>query len=104
MPEANPDAADSGIRIRWEVPLPWLISGMALICAQAAVVYFGQVRQGELQQSQSIAIKEMTKEMRDLNSLITSNNVKDVEHDLKLADHDRRIQAVEVRAMRNLTH
>lgn len=104
---------DGGFRVRWEVPLPWLISGMVLICAQAAIVYFGQIRQGELQQEQAIAIKELrleqsasikelTRQVRELSQIITINNVKDVEHDLKLADHDRRLTLIEGRYLRGM--
>lgn len=90
--------SESRIRIRWEVPLPWLVGGLIVICVQAAIVYFGQIRQGEIQQEQNVSIKELVKQVRELNTLIISNNVKDVEHDFKLIDHERRLASLESRA------
>jgi hypothetical protein len=95
MPEnQNPDGPQ-GLRIRWEVPLPWLIGGIVVICVQAAIVYFAQVRQGELLAEQSITIRELLKQVKEINLLITSGNLKDVEHDLKISDHERRLNYVE---------
>lgn len=88
---------ESKIRIRWEVPLPWLLGGALFLGGQAAILYFGQIRQGELIAEQSSKITDMTKQVRDLNTLIGSNNLKDVEHDLKLADHERRMIVLEAR-------
>jgi hypothetical protein len=101
MSEANLDCQDSPLRIKWEVPLPWLIGGIVLICFQSAVVYFGQIRQGELILDQSAKIAELSKKLGEVSTLIGTNNVKDVEHDLKLADHERRLQIAEMRSVRN---
>lgn len=89
----------SPVRIKWEVPLPWLLGVLAIIVGQAGIVYFGQIRQAEILVEQSSAIKDVLRQVRELNSLISSNNVKDVEHDMKIADHERRMQAAEFREM-----
>ena len=94
----NEDPTMSPIRIKWEVPLPWLISGAVLMFIQAMFLYFGQIRLGELQVEQSVSIKELAKKVGELSVLIGSNNLKDVEHDLKLADHERRMQSLEARS------
>ena len=93
MTEKNSDRP----RVGWEVPITWLIGGLGVICIQAAVVYFGQVRQGEILQEQSLTIRELSKQLGHLSQLITSTNVKDVEHDMKLNEHERRITALESR-------
>jgi hypothetical protein len=88
----------SGIRIEWKVPLTWLIGSLGIICGQAAIVYFSQIRLGEKFEEQNATIKDLTKQMREMNQLIGSTNIKDIEHDLKLSDHERRLQNLESRA------
>jgi len=87
----------SPIRIKWEVPLPWLLGAMFVIVGQAIGVYFSQQRQGEMLVEQMAAQKELLRQVKDLSMMISSNNVKDVEHDMKIADHERRLQAYELR-------
>lgn len=93
--EASAPSRTEFVRVKWEVPLPWLISGAIFLAGQAAVVYFGQVRQGELITEQSVMIKDLTRQFRDLNTLISSNNLKDVQHDMMLADLVRRVHNIE---------
>lgn len=97
MSDENSDT--SPVRIKWEVPLPWLLGVLAIIVAQAGIVYFGQIRQAEILVEQGATIKDVLRQVRDLSALISSNNVKDVEHDMKIADHERRLQAAEFREL-----
>lgn len=72
------------------IPLTWLLTAMAGFIGQAAIVYFSVQRQGEL-------IQALTVEVKQLNANATTGGLKDAEHDFRLADHERRIQTLEVR-------
>ena len=71
-------------RIGQELPLPWLLGIIAIIAVQAVAVYYQVARQGEL-------VADLIKQVSQLSSDIGAKNLKDVEHDLRLADHDRRL-------------
>jgi hypothetical protein len=84
-------AEDPPLKITREIPLPWLIGlGVGLI-VQAVTVWVGQQAQGQ-------AIKDMTVELRELRAAAAAGGLKTVEHDLKLADHERRLQVLEQRS------
>lgn len=75
-------------RIGQELPLPWLLGIIAIIGAQAVAVYYQVARQGEL-------VADLIKQVSQLSSDIGAKNLKDVEHDMRLADHDRRMLTIE---------
>jgi hypothetical protein len=82
------DDPESPFTITRAIPLPWLLSGIIAIIGQAGVVYFAQQRQGEL-------IQAMTIELKAVSQAVNTSTVKDVEHDFRLNDHERRLQAIE---------
>lgn len=92
----------SPMKITREIPLPWLIGIIAAGFLQAALMYFKQESQGEaiakLTNTQTDEIKKLTAEVRQLSVDIGAKNLKDVEHDLKIADHERRILTLEARS------
>jgi hypothetical protein len=90
-------ASDPPIKITREIPLPWVLSVVAAIVAQGAVVWFTQKSQGELITQQSESIKALAVELRAVTNDLNTGRVKDLEHDLKLADHERRLGTVEAR-------
>lgn len=79
---------DPPIKITREIPMPWLIGIIGAGFLQAVLVYYKQDAQAE-------AIVKLTAEVRQLSTDIGSKNLKDVEHDLKIADHERRILSLE---------
>lgn len=78
------------IKVTRDIPLPWLITVVAGIVIQAVLTWQGQQDQGKL-------IERLTVEVREMRALLGRGDVKFVEHDMKLADHERRIQAQEAR-------
>lgn len=82
------DEPNRPFTITRSLPLYWLLSVLAAMIMQAAVVYFAQQRQGEL-------IQAMTGELKQVVQAVNTSNVKDVEHDFRLSDHERRLQALE---------
>jgi hypothetical protein len=89
------EGTETALRISWIVPLPWLIGGALGLAINAAALYYGQLRQGEIQVEQKEVLKDMAVQMRELRSLISTTNSKDFQHDTKLEEHERRIQALE---------
>lgn len=85
------DEPNKPFTITRSLPLYWLLSVLAALIGQAAVVYFAQQRQGEL-------IQGMTGELKQVVTAISTSNIKDVEHDFRLSDHERRLQALERKA------
>lgn len=94
-------ANDPPMKITREIPLPWLIGIVAAGFLQATLMYFKQEAQGEaitkLTTTQTLAIEKLTAEVRQLSTDIGAKNLKDVEHDLKIADHERRVLTLEAR-------
>lgn len=78
------------VKITREIPLPWLIGVVFGLIVHAATLWFSQKAQGD-------AIKDMTIELRELRSAAAAGGLKTVEHDIKIADHERRLQILEVR-------
>lgn len=82
-------AEDGGqITITRTIPLPWILTVLAAIAAQATVVYFAQQRQGEILQGVGIDVKQ-------LSATVNAQASGKIEQDFKLADHERRLQAIE---------
>lgn len=82
--------ADDGtiIPIMRALPLYWLLTVLAAFFGLAATIYFSVQRQGEL-------IQAMTVEVKQLTTAVSQSSIKDAEHDFRLADHERRLQAIE---------
>jgi hypothetical protein len=81
---------DPPIKVNREIPLWGLICVIAVIAGQAVTLWFGQQRQAEV-------LNEMSAQVRQMSLDLGARNLKDVEHDLRLADHERRLLASEAR-------
>lgn len=79
---------DGPITITRSIPLPWILTVLAAIAAQATIVYFTQQRQGEILQGVGIDVKQ-------LSATVNAQASGKIEQDFKLADHERRLQALE---------
>lgn len=91
-------ATDRGpIHVGREIPLPWLIGAAGAVVAQAALIWLGQEKQADAIGRMTTTIAEQTKQIQSLSVQIGDKNLKDVEHDLKLADIERRLGFVESR-------
>lgn len=89
-------ATDKGpIHVGREIPLPWLIGAALSIVGQAVLIWNGQEKQAESIARMTTQLTEQTKQIQSLSVEIGAKNLKDVEHDLKLADHERRISVIE---------
>lgn len=84
------DPPGSLYRVTREVPLTWLIGLVAAGIAQAALIYFKQNDQEKL-------LTGLRDEIRILNTAVTAKDLKDVEHDLRIADLQRRMLIQEAR-------
>lgn len=89
-------ADDAGpIKVTREIPLPWLIGGVLAIAGQAILMWAGQREQAAAMAQFGVQLAEQTKQINVLAEKVGVGNIKDVEHDMKLADHERRIQSLE---------
>lgn len=89
MSEADHHRPDDGpVTITRSIPLTWVLSVLAAVIGQAAVVYFTQQRQGEL-------LQDMARELKAVSATVSASSSKDVEHDFRLSDHERRLQSIE---------
>lgn len=84
----RPDDDDGRITITRSIPLPWVLSVLAAIAAQATVVYFTQQRQGEILQTVAVEVKQ-------LSSIVNTQASGKIEQDFKIADHERRLTTIE---------
>lgn len=87
--------ADHSLSITRTIPLSWLISVGIAVVVQAALIWQGQEKQSDAILRMTAQLVEQTKQIQSLSVEIGAKNLKDVEHDLKLADHDRRISTLE---------
>lgn len=87
---AHTRSDDPPVKITREIPLPWLVGIVAIGVFQAILIWFNQ-------QAQTEQIKTLGSDVRALSVDIGAKNLKDVEHDLKLSDHERRIVGLEAR-------
>lgn len=89
MTESEHHRPDDGpVTITRSIPLTWVLSVLAAVIGQAVVVYFTQQRQGEL-------LQDMARELKQVSTTLGVSSSKDVEHDFRLSDHERRLQAIE---------
>jgi flagellar basal body-associated protein FliL len=95
--DVNTRASDPPIKITREIPLYWVLSVVAAIVGQGALVWFTQKSQGDLIAQQNESIKQLTAELRAVTTDLNTGRVKDLEHDLKIADHERRLATLEKR-------
>ena len=79
-----------GLKVSREIPLPWLIGIVAAGFLQAALVYYKQDAQAD-------AIVKLTKEVQELKSVLNAKDLKDLEHDLKIADLQTRMADMQSR-------
>lgn len=82
------DDGNSPVKITREIPLHWLIGIVVGIAFQAAIVIVGQVQQQK-------SIDALTVEVKELRAAAAAGGLKTVEHDLRLVDHERRLQVLE---------
>lgn len=84
-------ADDAGpIKVTRDIPLPWLVTVVGGIVVQAVLTWQGQQDQAKL-------IQNLTAEVREMRASLNQGGLKAVEHEMKLADHERRLQAQEAR-------
>lgn len=78
------------MKVSREIPLPWLIGIVAAGFLQAALVYYKQDAQAE-------AIVKLTKEVQALTTALGGKDLKDLEHDIRIADLQTRMTDVQTR-------
>lgn len=87
------------LKVSREIPLIWLVGIIAAGFGQAAIIYFNQQRQGELlveiRAENRAATQDLGAKVTQLSNDIGVKNLKDVEHDLNIADLQRRTLALE---------
>jgi len=79
-----------GLKVSREIPLPWLVGIVAAGFLQAALVYYKQDAQAE-------AIVKLTKEVQALTTALGGKDLKDLEHDIRIADLQTRMTDVQSR-------
>jgi hypothetical protein len=88
---------DHPLKITREIPLPWLIGlGIALAVA-IAQNWLGQEKTADAVLRLTVTVAEQTKQIQAMSVELGSKNLKDVEHDLKFGDIERRLGLVENR-------
>ena len=78
------------VRVTREVPFPWLVGLVGMGIANAAVMYYKQSEQDK-------KMTDILTELRQITATVNQNNLKDVEHDLKIADIQRRLLVLETK-------
>lgn len=79
-----------GLKVSREIPLPWLIGIVGAGFLQAALFYYKQDAQAE-------AIVKLTKEVQTLNTSLGGKDLKDLEHDIRIADLQTRMTDAQAR-------
>ena len=92
---SQPPASVDRRRVKYEVPFTWLLGVGAFLAVQAATIYFGQQRQAELIQQLSASNVELVSQIKSLSAQIAGKDIKDVQHDMQLSDHERRLSRIE---------
>lgn len=69
----------AGLKVSREIPLPWLIGIVGTIFLQAALVYFKQDAQAD-------QLVKLTEQVKGLSTALGSKDLKDLEHDIRIAD------------------
>lgn len=88
------------IRIVREVPLWGLLSGLAVVVAQAFALYYGQERLSGLVTQQATDIREMRVVVENLRNELGVKNLKDAEHDFQIEALKARLSQIETRGQR----
>lgn len=88
---------DAPIKVTREIPLWGLLCVIGALAGQAVTMYYSLERQADKQRDQTEAIKVLAGKIDRLAEDNNARAAKDNEHDWKLADHERRIQAIELR-------
>jgi hypothetical protein len=91
------DGDQPPVRIVREIPLWGLILAAVSLIGQAVLMWVGQEKQAEAIVRMSLQLGEQSRQINELSVQIGSKNLKDVEHDLKLADVERRLNLMESR-------
>lgn len=82
-------------KVTREIPLWGIVCFLGLGIGQAVMMWADQREQRQsLEAIRSIAT-EQTQQLRTLAVEVGAKNLKDVEHDLKIADHERRVSVLE---------
>lgn len=79
-----------GLKVSREIPLPWLIGIVGTVFLQAVLVYYKQDAQAE-------AIVKLTEEVQALTTALGGKDLKDLEHDIRIADLQTRMTDVQTR-------
>jgi hypothetical protein len=79
-----------GLRVSRDIPLPWLIGIVFALIVQAAMMYYQLNAVVDAQ-------AKTTMEIEKLRATLGSKDLKDLEHDIKIADLQSRLSAIEVR-------
>lgn len=85
-----------GLRVKYEVPLTWLLGVLGIILAQAATLYFGQQRQGDAILALSASNRDLVEQIKVLSSQVASKDLKDLQHDMEITALTRRMDKIEV--------
>lgn len=80
----------AGLKVSREIPLPWLIGIIGTIFLQAALVYFKQDSQAE-------TLLKLSEQVKGISSALGSKDLKDLEHDIRIADLQTRMSDVQAR-------
>ena len=83
------------VKVTREIPLYWLITIVVAGIFQAGVQYTQNSKLQDLVVTQVEKIDRLDIKLQQLAVEVGQKNLKDVEHDLKIADHERRISVVE---------
>lgn len=80
----------SPVKISREIPLPWLITMAVGILVNGVIMW-------QSQKSQEKLIGDLSGEVKELRGSIAGGSLKIVEHEMKLADLERRITVQETK-------
>lgn len=86
---------DPPVHIDRKIPLWGLLTALAIVAVQAVLMYIEQREQGVALRSIISTQSDTNKQLTEVAKELGNKNLKDVEHDLKLADLERRTAAIE---------
>lgn len=86
---------DHGVTVDRKIPLWGILSMVAAIAAQAALVWSGQREQAVEMRHQSEQIRELAIQVKGLAGQLATKDSKDIEQDLRLNELSRRVLALE---------
>lgn len=82
-------------RVTRAIPMWGILCFLGLGLGQAVLIWANQREQALQLKAIEVAQKEQAEQLRTLAVEVGAKNLKDVEHDLKIADHERRISVIE---------